>query len=100
MKHTIRLAEIALRKERLAVRIEHQRIAVAAAWQRWEKPATLVDRGVAVVKFLKSHPLLLAAGVALVTVLRVRKLKGWLGRGLMLWRIWRSAGSWLRRLFA
>jgi|GEM_PF-572033 len=100
MNHTDRLIEFARRKERLITRIEQQRIALSGEWHVWEKPAALVDRGIAVVGFLKSHPLLIAAGVAVVAVLRLHKFKGWLGRGLMMWRIWRSAGTWLRRLFA
>jgi hypothetical protein len=100
MNQTDRLIDLARRKERLITRIEQQRGTLSGAWHAWEKPAALVDRGVAFVGFLKSHPLLIAAGVAVVVVLRLHKLKGWVGRGLILWRVWRSAGTWLRRLFA
>jgi len=97
MNHADQLVEIARRKERLIARIEGQRNALSAAWRTWEKPAALVDRGIAFVGFLRSHPLLMAAGVAMIVVLRPRKLRGWLGRGLMLWRIWHSVRTWLRR---
>jgi len=100
MNHTDRLIELARRKERLIKRIEQQRDAIAGEWHAWEKPAALMDRVVAFVGFLKSHPVLIAAGVAVVVALRLHKLRRWLGRGLMLWRIGRSAGTWLRRLFA
>ncbi|HUO43743.1 MAG TPA: YqjK-like family protein [Burkholderiales bacterium] len=100
MNYADRLFELAQRRERLLARVEQQRSAIAAEWQAWEKPAALVDRGVAVAGFLKSHPLLIAIGVAAVVVLRLHKLRKWLGRGWMLWRVWRSAGAWLRRMFA
>jgi hypothetical protein len=97
MNHT---DAIVRRKERLLARIEQQRSTLAATWDTWEKPAALIDRGVALITFLKLHPLLLTAVVAAVTVLRVRKLKGWLARGVMVWQIWRSVGAWVRQLFA
>jgi hypothetical protein len=99
MNQTDRLNEFARHKERLITRIEQQRGTLSGEWHTWEKPAALVDRGIAVVRFFKSHPLLITAGLALVVALRLHKFKGWLGRGLMLWRFWRSASTWLGRRF-
>lgn len=93
-----RQIELAGRRERLITQAELQRARIAAAARRWEKPAGVVDRGIEVARFLKSHPLLLAAAVGSAVVLGRRSLLGWVGRGFVAWRAWRSVGGWVRRL--
>lgn len=94
------LIELARHKERLIARAGQQRTAIVAAFRRWEKPAAAIDRGIAVAHFLRAHPLLLAAGLAVAAVLGRRNLMRWLGRGLVAWRTWRSLGAWVRRFRA
>ena len=97
---TENLIELARRKERLIARVAGQRTVIADAYHRWQKPASMLDRGVAVARFLKSHPLLLAIGVAVAAVVGRRNLLQWAGRGWVLWRAWRTGGEWARRFVA
>lgn len=97
---TARLVELARRKERLIARTAAQRTIIADAYQRWQKPAGLVDRGLAVVRFLKSHPLLFAIAVAAAAAAGRRKLVRWAGRGWVAWRTVRTLGAWARSLGA
>lgn len=97
---TENLIELARRKERLIARTAAQRTAVAAAYQRWQKPASMLDRGIAVARFLKAHPLLLAIGVAAAAAVGRRNLLHWIGRGWVAWRAGRTLGAWVSRLGA
>lgn len=90
------LIELARRKERLIARGEQQRIAISVACLQWQKPLSVADRGIAIVSYLKAHPLVLAAGVVATAVVGRRNLLRWAGRGLFVWRAWRSAGVWMR----
>lgn len=94
------LIELARRKERLIARAGQQRAEIVAAFRRWEKPVGVIDRVIGVARFLKAHPLLLAAGLALAAALGRHNLIRWAGRGLVAWRTWRSLGAWLRRFGA
>ena len=89
--------ELARRRERLIARAAQQRAGIATAFQRWEKPAGVLDQGITAARFLKSHPLLLAAVVAVAVVLGRRNLLAWAGRGFVAWRTWRSVEAWGRR---
>ena len=91
------LVELARGKERLIARTAAQRTAIAGAYQRWQKPASMLDRGIAVARFLKAHPLLSAIGVAAAAALGRRNLVQWAGRGWVAWRTWRALGAWARR---
>lgn len=91
------LIELARRKERLIARIEQQRIVISVACLQWRKPLSVVDRGIAIAIYLKSHPLVLAAGVAAAAIVGRRNLLHWAGRGLFVWRAWRSMNAWARK---
>jgi len=91
------LAELARRKERLIARTAAQRSVIADVYHRWQMPVSLLDRGVAVARFLRSHPLLLAVGVAVAAAVGRRNLLYWAGRGWVAWRTGRALGAWLRK---
>jgi hypothetical protein len=93
-----RTLELALRKQRLLARSDEQRAAVAQAYQRWQGPARIVDRGWAVAQFLRAHPAVVAVAVVVAMVVRRRNIVTWAGRGLMAWRAWRSLSRWLGRV--
>jgi len=93
--HSESLIEIARRKERMVARAARQRAAVAAEACTLEKPLAIVDRGVAIVQFCKTHPLLLVAGAVGVLILGRRNMAAWAGRGWVAWRAWRSLSSWV-----
>lgn len=100
MNYTSRRVEIAQRKERLLGRIQLQREHIAVACQAWERPAGIIDRGIGAVIYLKSHPLLLALGAVAIAFIGRRNFMGWLGRGWVVWRGWRSLADWSRKFGA
>lgn len=94
---TDNLIELARRKERLIARSEQQRVVVSVACLQLQKPLRVVDRGIAIAHYLKARPLVLAAGVAAFAIVHPRNLLRWAGRGLFLWRAWRSVNAWMRK---
>lgn len=94
---TDKLIEVARRKERLIARGEQQRIVISVACLRLQTPLGVLDRGIAVARYLKAHPLVLGAGVAVVAIVGRRNLLRWVGRGLFVWRAWRSVDTWARK---
>lgn len=94
---TDRLIELARDKERLIARTAAHRMVIADAYQRWQGPASVVDRGIAVGRFLKAHPLLLMVGAVVAAMMGRRNLLQLAGRGWVAWRAWRALGAWARR---
>ena len=92
-----RMVKLAGRKAGLAARCEGQRAVIAAAYRRWQEPARLVDRGVAGVRTLQAHPVLVGAAVLVAAVLGRRKFFRWAASGLTAWRAWRGLLGWMRR---
>lgn len=95
-----RLTEIARRKEGLIARAARERAVIAAEFGAWHKPIDVLDRGIAAARFLKAHPVLVAAALAVAAVLGRRSLLRWVGRGLVVWRGWRALQVWTRSLSA
>jgi len=103
------LTELARRKEQLIARAEQQRMAISVSCLRLRKPLGMVDRGIAVVRYLQAHPLLLAAGILAAAAIGrrnllnwvgrglFRNLPSWVGRGLFVWRALRSVRLWPRK---
>lgn len=100
MNTTERLIELARRKERLIARAAAQRTAIAGTFREWRTPIAVADRALAVARFFRSHPVLLAAAVAAAVALRGRTLVGLAGRSFAAWRVWRTLSTWSARLFA
>ncbi|MFZ2301692.1 MAG: YqjK-like family protein [Gallionella sp.] len=80
------------RRGELLAKIEAQREQVAVAAIRWKVPLALADKGLAAVRFLRSNPVLVAVGVA-VLVIRRRGVTGMLTTGWRMWRLYKSAVS-------
>lgn len=80
----IRLAE---RRERLIAQAAAQRTALAQSIQPWRVPLALADHGISALRIIKSHPALLAGGVALIGILRPVRMGKWLQRGWLGWQI-------------
>jgi hypothetical protein len=93
--HPDSLMEFEQRKQRLLARTARQRVTVAAEVRALDMPLAVVDRGLAVVRFCKSHPLFFVAGAVGVLVVGRRNLATWAGRGWVAWRAWRSLSSWV-----
>ncbi len=80
------------RRGELLGRIAAQREQLTEFGARFSSPMSLLDKGRGVVSYLYSHPLLAAAGVALV-VLRRRSLLGLAGGVWSLWKVYRTASQ-------
>jgi hypothetical protein len=74
------------RRGELLAKIAAQRGQVAQIGARWQAPLALADQGLAAVRFLRSHPALVAGVVALF-VIRRRGVVGLVKSG---WRVWRG----------
>jgi hypothetical protein len=95
MKRTAdRLTEIAQRKERLMRRAEAQRAAIAGSVEALRGPIRIADKGLEMVRFLRVHPVIVGVALAVVVVLRGRGVVSLVGRGLAIWRVWRSLSAW------
>jgi hypothetical protein len=92
------LIEIARRKERLIARCAAQRGAIAGVFYDLRQPLAVVERAMDVTRFLRAHPIAVAAVVAGLIVFRRRSLLGLLTRGLAAWRMWRAIAPWLDRV--
>jgi hypothetical protein len=92
------LIEIARRKERLIARCAAQRVAIAEGFYDLRQPIAVVERALAVTRFLRAHPVAVAAVVAGLIVFRRGSLLGLLTRGLAAWRAWRAIAPWLDRV--
>jgi hypothetical protein len=91
------LIEFARRKERLIGRAEQQRTVIAAACLQWREPFGIADRGLAIARYLKAHPIVIVVVVSVVAVVGRRNLLRWAGRGWIVWRFWRSATKSITR---
>jgi hypothetical protein len=82
------LAAVMQRRSELLAAIASQRGQMAEIGTQLQTPLTLVDRGIAVVRFLRSNPVLVA-GVVAVLVIRRRGVAGMLSGALRAWRGYR-----------
>lgn len=80
----IRLAE---RREHLVAQAAAQRTALAQNIAPWRIPLTLADQGLSALRFIKSHPVWIVGGAALLAVLRPGRAGKWLRRGWLSWQI-------------
>lgn len=83
-----RMFAVVQRRGELLARIEAQRGQVAELGSRWQTPLALADQGIAVARYLRANPVLVA-GVAAVVVLRRRGVLGLLRGGLRVWQGYR-----------
>lgn len=89
-----RLVELAERRAALVARAAAQRAELSRRLEPWRGALAVADQGVAVVRYFKSHPELLAAVVTFAVVIRPRRVLSFFRRG---WALWRSAGVARRR---
>jgi hypothetical protein len=85
-----RLTELATRRAALVEKAASQRAQLSRAAEPWRGPLALADKGLAIVRYVGSHPPLLAGVVgvaAFMVVRRPRRLVGLLQRGWMVWRL-------------
>lgn len=78
-----RMSELMQGRGELLARIAAQREQMAEIEAEWQTPLALADQGVVAVRFLRSHPWLVAA-VAAFFVIRRRSVAG------LVWGVWRA----------
>ncbi|HEU0234541.1 MAG TPA: YqjK-like family protein [Gallionella sp.] len=74
------------RRGELLTRIAAQREQVAQIGARWQAPLALADQGLAVVRFLRFRPVLVAGVVALFIIRR----RGAMGLARGVWLAWKG----------
>ena len=90
MKHGDPIIDIMVKRERLLARCATQRDDLTLLAQQLEGPLKVADRAVAAVHYLRRHPVVLGAAVALLAAIERRRLWIWARRGFVVWRTYRS----------
>lgn len=93
-------AELAQRREALLARSASLRQDLGAGLSSLSTPLAWADQALALVRWLRAHPLVPAGAAAVLALWKPRRAWRWLARGIGLWRVWRSArAAWsgLRR---
>jgi hypothetical protein len=85
------LRELEARRLQLVALGAQHRAALARAFDAWAEPIALIDRGIAVWNYVRARPLLLAAGMALVVLLKRRHAIAWMPGAIAAWRLYRRA---------
>lgn len=83
-----RMLELRQRRGELLARIAVQRGQLVEVISRGEVPLALADQGVAAVRFLRGHPLLVG-GIAALLVWRRNGMAGLFRRSWLLWKGYR-----------
>lgn len=91
---------IALRERRaeLLARADTEREALASLLARSDAAVRWFEAGADAVAELRRHPAWIAGGVAVLFALRPRRALKWAASGWSLWRVYRGARMWLRRV--
>ena len=84
------LFSVMQRRGELLAKIAVQREQIAEAGTHWQVPLSIADRGLTVLRFLRSKPMLVAGAVA-VFVIRRRGMTGLISTGWRMWRLYKSA---------
>jgi hypothetical protein len=97
-----KLIDIGIRRGRLIERIANQRAALGRDIQPICGALHTTDQAIARVRtatrFLKKHPGLVLAAVALFVALKPGRVWRWAKRGFLVWRTWRSLRTQLASL--
>ena len=86
-----KLTELAEQRAALVARAEAQRAELSQALSSWRGPLKVVDQGWAVVRYLRSNPMLLGGVAAFLIALRPWRLVKWLPPRWLMWRVARMA---------
>ncbi len=84
------LNRLAERRSQLMGRAATQRATLAHALEPWQPRLALIDQGVAAVRAIARHPVLIAGVVLVIAALRPRGTAKWLQRGWVVWQLGRS----------
>jgi YqjK-like protein len=85
-------AQLAERRQQLVAQAAVQRISLAHDLEPWRARLVLADRGIAGLRYIKSHPILMVGAVLLLAALRQGRVGKWLQRGWVVWQLGRRLG--------
>ncbi len=85
-----KLIQLAERRERLVAQCSAQRITLALNAEPWRTPLARVDRGLAVLRCIKRHPVWMVGGGIVIAIIRPSRIGKWLRYGWMTWQIIRN----------
>lgn len=89
-----KLLKLAKRREYLVAKAESQRMQLAQAVDVWRAPLALADQGIALISYIKKHPILVAGSSAvLVKLLRKSFIGKCFSRGLFALQLARKVHS-------
>ncbi len=86
----MRLTAISRRRAALVAQAAEQRNEVGRYLRPWQTPLAAVDRGIALARRARAHPLALAIGVVLLFRLGRGRWSVWAGRLWAGWQIYQS----------
>lgn len=84
-----KLTQLAKRRQQLVAQAAAQRTTLAYTLEPWRARLSLVDRGVAVLSYVRRHPILMVGASLLFAALRRRRVGRWLQHGLIAWQLGR-----------
>ncbi|MBX3664694.1 MAG: YqjK-like family protein [Burkholderiales bacterium] len=87
------LERIAERRRWLVSQAAAQRLVLSQEMAQWRPRLALADRGLAVFRYVRRYPALLAGAGVLAALLRPRTGGLWLQRGVLVWQLARSLRS-------
>ena len=90
MKHHEQMTEVMRRRERLLANCDAQRDALGLAVDGLGTPISVADRVLDAARFLRRHPVALAAIVAVTVAVERRALWSWARRAFIVWRTYRA----------
>jgi len=84
-----KLTQLAERRQLLVAQAAAQRTTLTDTLEPWRARLSLVDRGVAVLCYVRRHPILMVGASLLFAALRRRRVGRWLQHGLIAWQLGR-----------
>lgn len=81
------LARIAERRALLVATSDAQREVLSRNVLAWQRPLTLVDRGLAAFRFVANHPAWIVGSALAPSALRPGRLGSWLRRGFLAFQV-------------
>ncbi len=84
------MIDVMRERERLLARCNAQRAEIAVLTRQLDGPLAIADRAIAGINYLRQHPAVLGALVALLAIVQRRGWWGWAQRGFVLWRAYRA----------
>lgn len=86
---------LALRKERVLVRVGQQREQIAQYGEWFKKPCAMADKALSAGQYVWAHPWAAGAAAGVAMLIGRRNLFRWAGYVWSGWRTWRFVSAWV-----